>query len=355
MRPPCRPATRRRSTAARGPQPTPAAPSRHLPGRRRRHPHLHDHEQAAVLDGAGGEAVGGPGFVGDDLRRPERDRTVRRRDGRHRRTATAPRSTTRSRPRAFVGETAVPTDYTATIQCGAAAPGRTRAGRLRSQRLRPRARRSSARSRTASSRRPCESRSSGTARPRRRRSSSTRTGSHPSTPRRSPTADGDNTSFDYLARDGRLRRRDDAGAGRVCGHDPVRHRDAAALHRRPLRSHRPGPGATLTCTITNTQQLSTVQVIKQWDGAPASTTIFVDQDGVGALRRLTVATANGDSASFDYPLSTPAFVGETAVPTGYTATIQCGGATPQPYTGGPFAVTRRRCTARRSLARSETA
>ena len=45
----------------------------------------------------------------------------------------------------------------------------------------------------------------------------------------------------------------------------------------PFAVTAPGPGATLTCTITNTQQLSTVQIIKQWDGAPASTTIFVDQ------------------------------------------------------------------------------
>ncbi len=85
---------------------------------------------------------------------------------------------------------------------------------------------------------------------------------------------------------------------------------------------------------------ATVRVVKQWDGAPASTTIFVDQDGVAALRRPgSSIPLTGTSASFDYVAGTAVFVGETTVPTGYAATIQCGGATPQPYTGGPFPVT----------------
>ena len=57
----------------------------------------------------------------------------------------------------------------------------------------------------------------------------------------------------------------------------------------------------------------------------------------GAVRRLDVATASGDSTSFTYPVSTPVTLGETAVPTGSRAQIDCG-AGPQPYAGGPFAV-----------------
>ena len=52
----------------------------------------------------------------------------------------------------------------------------------------------------------------------------------------------------------------------------------------------------------------------------------------------TIATADGDSTSFAYPVSTPVNVGETTVPAGYSATIDCGQG-PQPYTGGAFPVT----------------
>ena len=97
-------------------------------------------------------------------------------------------------------------------------------------------------------------------------------------------------------------------------------------------------GETLICTITNTQQLSTVRVVKNWVGAAASATIFVDADGAPPYDASTVADEDGDNASFTYPVSTGVFVGETAVPAGYTATIDCGGG-PQPYTGGPYAVT----------------
>ena len=96
--------------------------------------------------------------------------------------------------------------------------------------------------------------------------------------------------------------------------------------------------ATITCTITNRQQFSTVRVVKKWKGAPAATTIFVDQTGVAPFDASVVNPADGASASFDYPVATGAFVGETAVPAGYSATIDCG-AGPQAYTGGPFAVT----------------
>ncbi len=100
----------------------------------------------------------------------------------------------------------------------------------------------------------------------------------------------------------------------------------------------PVNGATLTCTITNTQLFSTVQVVKQWVGAPSSAEIFVDADGAAPYQASTVATASGASASFTYPVSTPTTVGETTVPTGYAATIDCGDG-PQAYSGGPFPVT----------------
>ena len=96
---------------------------------------------------------------------------------------------------------------------------------------------------------------------------------------------------------------------------------------------------TLTCTITNTQLFATVRVVKQWVGAPASATVFVDADGAAPYDASTVATASGEAASFTYPLSAPATVGETPVPAGYRASIACGPATPQPYSGGPFPVT----------------
>ena len=96
-------------------------------------------------------------------------------------------------------------------------------------------------------------------------------------------------------------------------------------------------GATLTCTITNIQLRSTVQVVKDWAGGSSSAAIFVDQDGVAPYDASISATASGDSTSFTYPVSTPVTLGETAVPTGFRAQIDCG-AGPQPYAGGPFAV-----------------
>ena len=81
-----------------------------------------------------------------------------------------------------------------------------------------------------------------------------------------------------------------------------------------------------------------MQVVKDWAGAPSTATIFVDANGAAPYDASTVATASGQSASFTYPVSTPVTVGETVVPTGYTATIDCGGG-PQTYAGGPFPVT----------------
>ena len=84
--------------------------------------------------------------------------------------------------------------------------------------------------------------------------------------------------------------------------------------------------------VRNRVKRSTVRVVKNWVGAPASATIFVDQNGTAPYDASTVATASGASASFDYPVSTSVRVGETTVPTGYSATIDCGQGT-QAYTG----------------------
>ena len=81
-----------------------------------------------------------------------------------------------------------------------------------------------------------------------------------------------------------------------------------------------------------------MQVVKQWAGGASSTTIFVDANGSAPYDASTVATVSGESAAFTYPVSTPVTVGESPLPDGFRATIDCG-AGPQPYSGGPFAVT----------------
>jgi uncharacterized repeat protein (TIGR01451 family) len=73
-----------------------------------------------------------------------------------------------------------------------------------------------------------------------------------------------------------------------------------------------------------------VQVVKTWVGPPSTTTIFVDANGQAPFDASVVANTSGATASFSYPLSTSVKVGETTVPTGYTATIDCGQGT-QPY------------------------
>ena len=93
-----------------------------------------------------------------------------------------------------------------------------------------------------------------------------------------------------------------------------------------------------TCTITNTELRSTVQVVKEWAGASSAATLFVDTNGMAPYDASTVATASGQGTSFEYPVSTPVAVGETTVPAGFTAAIDCGGG-PQAYAGGPFPVT----------------
>jgi uncharacterized repeat protein (TIGR01451 family) len=91
----------------------------------------------------------------------------------------------------------------------------------------------------------------------------------------------------------------------------------------------PPPGPTGT---------STIRVVKRWARSTGVTTIFVDRDGKAPYDASTRADSSGDAAAYTLPVSTDAFVGETVVPKGYTATINCGGGA-QVYHGGPFHVT----------------
>jgi uncharacterized repeat protein (TIGR01451 family) len=86
----------------------------------------------------------------------------------------------------------------------------------------------------------------------------------------------------------------------------------------------PTPTPPTPTPPTPTPQQSTVQVVKTWVGAPSPTTIFVDANGQAPYDASVVADTNGATTSFTYPVSTSVTVGETTVPTGYTATIDCG-------------------------------
>ena len=152
------------------------------------------------------------------------------------------------------------------------------------------------------------------------------------------TADGHNTAFNYVAGTavtvGETAVPTGYSATIDCGGG------AQAYTGGPFAVTAPAAGATLTCTITNRQLLSTVRVVKQWVGAPASAAIFVDATGAAPYDASTVATTSGASTSFIYPVSTPVTVGETTVPAGYAATISCGALQGrQGYNGGPFPVT----------------
>ena len=81
---------------------------------------------------------------------------------------------------------------------------------------------------------------------------------------------------------------------------------------------------TITIAFADCAPKSTVQVVKTWVGPPSTTTIFVDANGQAPFDASAVANTNGATASFNYPPSTSVIVGETPVPTGYTATIDCG-------------------------------
>ena len=81
---------------------------------------------------------------------------------------------------------------------------------------------------------------------------------------------------------------------------------------------------SITIAFADCNPKSTVQVVKTWVGTPSTTTIFVDANGQAPFDASVVADTSGATTSFSYPLSTSVFVGETAVPAGYTATIDCG-------------------------------
>src|SRR5262245_6882038 len=87
---------------------------------------------------------------------------------------------------------------------------------------------------------------------------------------------------------------------------------------------------TITVAFADCNPKSTVQVVKTWVGTPSTTTIFVDANGQAPFDASVVADTNGATTSFAYPLSTSVVVGETSLPTGYTATIDCGQGA-QPY------------------------
>jgi len=87
---------------------------------------------------------------------------------------------------------------------------------------------------------------------------------------------------------------------------------------------------TITIAFADCNPKSTVQVVKTWVGTPSTTTIFVDANGQAPFDASVVADTSGATTSFSYPLSTSVFVGETTVPAGYTATIDCGQGA-QPY------------------------
>ena len=86
----------------------------------------------------------------------------------------------------------------------------------------------------------------------------------------------------------------------------------------------PPPPTTTTPPPPPPPQTSTVQVVKNWVGTPSTTTIFVDADGQAPYDASVVADTNGASASHAFPVGTSVTVGETTVPSGYTATIDCG-------------------------------
>jgi len=81
---------------------------------------------------------------------------------------------------------------------------------------------------------------------------------------------------------------------------------------------------SITIAFADCSPKSTVQVVKTWVGPPSTTTIFVDANGQAPFDASVVANTNGATTSFSYPVSTSVVVGETTVPTGYTATIDCG-------------------------------
>ncbi len=338
----CPPATRRRSTAAAARSHTAAGPF----------PVTSPAEDGATLtctitnkqtalDRASGEAVGRHAVVGDDLRRP--------------RTACAPFdastvATASGDSASFtypvstpvtVGEVAVPAGYEATIHCGTGGPQPYTGGpfpvtspaadgathhlhdhehagdlvRARGQEV---------------GRRAVD----------RRRSSSTPTAWRRSTPPRSRPTTGASASFTYPLSTP-VTVGETAVPGRLLGDDPLRRGARSPTRGGPFPVTSPAVGgATLTCVITNTQQLSTVRVGEALGGRAverrrSSSTRTGRRRSTPQRSRPRAATAPRSPTRSRRAVT----VGETAVPAGYAATIQCGGAAPQPYAGGPFPVT----------------
>ena len=154
------------------------------------------------------------------------------------------------------------------------------------------------------------------------------------------TADGDTTSFDYPALDARQRRRG-RRTGRLSRDDPLRpdRGGAPAVCRRPVLGRRSGYGRRHHHLHDHEHPAALDRAGRQAMGrGHIQRDDLRRRDRLGAVRRLQVATASGDDTSFSYPVSTSVTLGETAVPAGFRAQIDCG-AGPQAYAGGPFPVT----------------
>lgn len=82
---------------------------------------------------------------------------------------------------------------------------------------------------------------------------------------------------------------------------------------------------------------SSVKVVTRWEGKPGTATVFVDRDGKAPYDASARANAKGGVATASFPLSTSVTVGETRVPSGYRAVINCGAGW-RTYRGGPFRV-----------------
>ncbi len=266
----------------------------HLTGYRRRNHHLHDHQQAENLHGASGQGLGRRPLDDDDLRRPGRRGALRRRHRRDRdrrqRLLHVPdldpgHGRRDTRPGRLRGHDPVRRGDRAAVH-GRAIPGDFARRRWVNHHVHDH-------EHPAAFVGPRWSRN-GLARQAPRRSSSTRPGRRPSTPRpsrrRAAPAPPSPT---------RSRRRVTVGevvpvpAGYAatiqCGTGaPVAYAGGPFPVTSPATD-----GATITCTIVNTQQLSKIRVIKNWSGTPTSATIFVDQDGVAPFDASTVATADG--------------------------------------------------------------
>ena len=271
----------------------------HCASERRWHPYVHDHERrATIIVRVVKNWVGTPSsatiFVDADGAR----HTTSRRSPRP--TATASPTHTRSQRRSTSARRPC-LQGTRPRSTAARGPSPTAADRSPSPHRTPAAEPSPASSPTPSCSRAFASSSSGSVRRRRRRSSSTPTEQRHTTSRRSPrptaTASPTRTPSRRESRSARppyrpaMRRRSDAAPALRS------HMRAARSRSRPRRS----TAQTLTCVITNTQQFSTVRVVKNWVGLRSTATLFVDADGVAPYDASTTAPGDGDSVSNHVP------------------------------------------------------